>query len=96
MNDAELLIPFTVQLIERDIAEATKIFEGLSRSSAAEILMMLPVELTTRVLQRLQVSYTASLLDQGDPVLVKKLFRDCPRAKRPRLSCIFLRLPAPA
>ena len=75
MNDAELLIPFTVQLIERDIAEATKIFEGLSRSSAAEILMMLPVELTTRVLQRLQVSYTASLLDQGDPVLVKKIIQ---------------------
>ncbi len=73
MSDVELLIPFTVQLIERDIAEATKIIEDLPRSTAADILLMLPVELTTRVLQRLQVSYTASLLDQSDPSLVKKI-----------------------
>jgi magnesium transporter len=73
MSDAEQLIPFTVQLIERDIAEATKIIEGLPRSHAADILLMLPVELTTRVMQRLQVSYTASLVDQSDPVLVKKI-----------------------
>lgn len=73
MSDAEQLIPLMVQLIERDIAEAVKIIEGMPRSSAAEILVMLPVELTTRILQRLQVSYTASLLDQNDPVLVEKI-----------------------
>ena len=73
MSDVEQVIPLTVQLIERDIAEAVKIIEGMPRSSAAEILVLLPVELTTRILQRLQVSYTASLLDQNDPALIEKI-----------------------
>lgn len=73
MSNAAQLIPLTIQLIERDIVEAAKIIEGLPRSSAAEILVMLPVELTSKVLQRLQTSYTASLLDQKDPDLVKKI-----------------------
>ncbi|MBT8361177.1 MAG: CBS domain-containing protein, partial [Deltaproteobacteria bacterium] len=81
MSDVEQVIPLTVQLIERDIAETVKIIEGMPRSSAAEILLMLPVELTTRILQRLQVSYTASLLDQNDPALVEKIVQRLPPRK---------------
>jgi len=38
MSDDELLIPFTVQLIERDIAEATKIIEGLSATKIIKVV----------------------------------------------------------
>ncbi len=73
MSEAELLIPLTVRLIERDIGDAAKMIEDLPRRVAADILLLLPVEITTRLLQRLQVSYTASLLEQNDPELVNKI-----------------------
>ncbi|THB78631.1 MAG: hypothetical protein D6B25_03640, partial [Desulfobulbaceae bacterium] len=69
----EQLIPLTIKLIENDIDEAIKMIEELPSGDAADIIAALPAELATRILSRLQVSFTASLLDQSDPALIKKM-----------------------
>ncbi|MGB3209185.1 MAG: magnesium transporter [Desulforhopalus sp.] len=73
MVDVETLMPLLVRLIEQDIPEAVKIIEGFPRRDASDILLALPGDLTARVINRLQVNYTASLLEQNDPVVVKKI-----------------------
>ena len=60
--DTEQLIPFTVQLIERDIGEAVKIIESLPSGVAAEIIAALPEGVVTQIFNRLQVSYSAAIL----------------------------------
>lgn len=71
--DPEQLIPLTTRLIERDIGEAVKIFEEIPRRDAADILAALPGKVASRLLNRLQVNYTASILEQCDSASVKAL-----------------------
>ena len=79
--DAEQIIPFTARLIENDIAEAVKIIESLPTTDVVEIITVLPLDLTTRLLSRLQTSYAARVLQQCDKDLIRKVLSQLVPAK---------------
>ena len=80
-TEIDQILPFTIKLIENDIDEAVKVMESMPSSVSIEIIPVLPIELSTKLLNRLQKSYAASLLERSDISVMKKLLTQLVPAK---------------
>lgn len=69
MSELTQIIPFLERLVSQDLGKAVKVLEDTPRADASVILGLLSAKSVIQIINRLQASYAASLLELSSPDL---------------------------